>query len=192
MLASGAFEQSTPKRALEPLIARHRRMAFRLSFLWIGAARTIHSAMAKFPAFSLPGSDGKTWTNKDLKGSISVVYFYPKDNTSGCTTQACAFRDELPRLVKKGVRVFGVSPDSIKSHQGFIAKQRLNFVLLADENKELAKKLGVWVEKSMYGRKYMGIERSTFLVGPEGTILREWRKVKVPGHIAEVAQLAVP
>jgi peroxiredoxin Q/BCP len=142
--------------------------------------------MAKIPAFSLPGSDGKTWSAKDLKGTPYVLYFYPKDSTPGCTTEACGFRDNLARLALRGVTLLGVSPDSLKSHATFIAKQDLNFPLLADTEHVLAEKLGVWVEKSMYGRTYMGIERSTFLVGADGTILQSWRNVKVPGHVDEV------
>ena len=142
--------------------------------------------MAKIPAFSLPGSDGKTWSAKDLKGTPYVLYFYPKDSTPGCTTEACGFRDNLARLALRGVTLLGVSPDSLKSHATFIAKQDLNFPLLADTEHALAEKLGVWVEKSMYGRTYMGIERSTFLVGADGTILQSWRNVKVPGHVDEV------
>ena len=141
---------------------------------------------SKMPAFSLPGSDGKTWTNKALKGTPYVLYFYPKDSTPGCTTEACGFRDNLARLQMRGATLMGVSPDSLKSHATFIAKQDLNFVLLADVEKDLAIKLGVWVEKSMYGRTYMGVERSTFLVDAAGKIIQEWRKVKVAGHVDEV------
>ena len=142
--------------------------------------------MAKIPAFSLPGSDGQTWSSKELKGSTYVLYFYPKDSTPGCTTEACDFRDNFARLALRGVKLFGVSPDSLKSHANFIAKQELTFPLLTDEEHVLAEKLGVWIEKSMYGRKYMGIDRSTFLVGADGAIVKEWRGVKVPGHVQEV------
>jgi peroxiredoxin Q/BCP len=142
--------------------------------------------MATIPAFSLPGSDGRTWSNQDLAGKSYVLYFYPRDNTPGCTTEACDFRDAAKDLAKAGLTVLGVSTDSIASHQGFIAKQNLNFTLLADEQHTLADQLGVWVEKSNYGKKYMGIERSTFLVGADGRIIKEWRKVKVDGHVAEV------
>jgi thioredoxin-dependent peroxiredoxin len=142
--------------------------------------------MAKFPAFSLPGSDGKTWSLKDLKGKPFVLYFYPKDATPGCTVEACDFRDHQADFSKAGVPVFGVSPDPLTSHAKFIAKQKLNFILLADEQHELAEKLGVWGEKSMYGKTFMGIIRSTFLVDASGTIEKEWRKVKVDGHVAEV------
>ncbi len=142
--------------------------------------------MAKFPAFSLPGSDGQTHTLKGLKGKTFVIYFYPKDDTPGCTIEACDFRDQLTTLAKLGVPVYGVSPDSLASHAKFIAKHDLNFVLLADEEHALADKLKVWGEKSMYGRTFFGIERSTFLVGGDGSILKEWRKVKVAGHVLEV------
>lgn len=146
--------------------------------------------MAKIPAFSLPGSDGATYSAKELKGKPYVLYFYPKDATPGCTQEACDFRDQHSALSKLGVRVFGVSADPIKSHEKFVAKQKLNFVLLADEQHELAEKLGVWKEKSMYGRSFMGIERSTFLVAADGTIAKEWRAVKVAGHVAEVVAAA--
>ena len=142
--------------------------------------------MAKFPAFSLPGSDGKTWSLKELKGKPFIMYFYPKDATPGCTVQACDFRDQQPDFAKAGVPVIGVSPDPITSHAKFITKQKLNFVLLADEQHELADKVGVWAEKSMYGKTFMGVVRSTFLVDADGAIVQEWRKVKVEGHVAEV------
>lgn len=125
--------------------------------------------------FSLPLTD---WT---------VLYFYPKDNTPGCTTEACGFRDNFAMLTQMGVTVVGVSPDSSKKHAGFVQKYELPFTLLADEAHELAEAYGVWVEKSMYGKKYMGIERSTFIIDPNGVIRKEWRKVSVTGHVSEVA-----
>jgi peroxiredoxin Q/BCP len=146
--------------------------------------------MAKFPEFSLPGTDGRTWSLEELAGKPFIAYFYPKDMTPGCTTESCDFRDRQADLSKAGVTVLGISPDPIASHQQFIAQEKLNFVLLADEGAKLAQQLGVWVEKNMYGRTSMGIERSTFLVGPDGEIAREWRKVKVPGHADEVAAAA--
>ncbi|MBA3700526.1 MAG: thioredoxin-dependent thiol peroxidase [Planctomycetes bacterium] len=146
--------------------------------------------MAKIPAFSLPASDGKTWSLKDLTGKTFVLYFYPKDATPGCTVEACDFRDHQQDFSKAGVPVIGVSPDPLTSHAKFIAKQKLNFILLADERHELAEKLGVWGEKSMYGKTFMGIIRSTFLVAADGTIAQEWRKVKVDGHVAEVLEAA--
>lgn len=131
--------------------------------------------------------DGKEFSFKeeDLKGKKTVLYFYPKDNTSGCTKEACDFRDNMSRLLPYG-EVIGVSPDSIASHQKFQQKQNLNFTLVSDSTHELAIKYGVWKEKSMYGRKYMGIERSTFILNEQGQIIREWRKVKVTGHVDEV------
>ena len=127
----------------------------------------------------------KDYSLSDFKGSRVVLYFYPKDNTSGCTAEACNFRDNMNR-VSSVATVVGVSPDSIKSHKSFKEKQGLNFVLLSDTDKLLAEKFGVWKEKSMYGRKYMGIERSTFVLDKEGNIEKEWRKVKVAGHVDEV------
>jgi thioredoxin-dependent peroxiredoxin len=142
--------------------------------------------MAKIPAFALPGTDGQTWSSKELKGSAYVLYFYPRDSTPGCTTEACDFRDNMARLKKAGVQVFGVSPDSLASHEKFIAKQSLSFVLLSDEGHAYAEKLKVWGEKMMYGKKVNGIIRSTFLIDAEGNIAREWRGVRVKGHVDEV------
>ena len=122
----------------------------------------------------------------DFKGQKVILYFYPKDNTSGCTQEACDFRDNLNRLTKYAP-VVGVSPDSVKSHKSFREKQGLNFILLSDSEHKLAQKFDVWKEKSMYGRKYMGIERSTFIIDENGNIEKEWRKVKVKGHVDEVA-----
>lgn len=125
------------------------------------------------------------FSEQDLRGKTTVLYFYPKDNTSGCTKEACDFRDNMSRLTAVA-EVIGVSPDSVTSHQKFQQKQNLNFMLVADVNHELAAKYGVWKEKSMYGRKYMGIERSTFIIDAQGKIVKEWRKVKVAGHVDEV------
>ena len=123
---------------------------------------------------------------KDLRGKKIVLYFYPKDNTSGCTKEACSFQENLSLLKKKGAIVIGVSADSAASHQTFAAKFDLSFPLLADEKKEVLKAYGVWKEKSMYGRKYMGIERTTVLIDKEGKIARVFSKVKVDGHTEEV------
>ncbi|HRF59746.1 MAG TPA: thioredoxin-dependent thiol peroxidase [Fimbriimonadaceae bacterium] len=136
-----------------------------------------------FPAFTLEDQDGVTHTEAELQGKTVVVYFYPKDDTSGCTVEACGFRDELSQF--KGVPVLGVSPDSAKSHRKFADKYQLNFPLLADVEQKLATACGIWVEKSMYGKKYMGIERTTYLVD-NGTVVRVWRKVKPDGHVSEV------
>ena len=121
----------------------------------------------------------------DFKGKRIVLYFYPKDNTSGCTQEACDFRDNLNRITSVATLI-GVSPDSIKSHQKFKENHDLNFLLLSDSEHKLAEQFGVWKEKSMYGRKYMGIERSTFVISADGETEKEWRKVKVKGHVDEV------
>lgn len=127
----------------------------------------------------------KNFSLADFKGERVLLYFYPKDNTSGCTKEACDFRDNMNRLTGY-VKVIGVSPDSIKSHQKFQETQHLNFILLSDTMHVLAERYDVWKEKSMYGRKYMGIERSTFILDKDGNVEKEWRKVKVPGHVDEV------
>ena len=132
------------------------------------------------PAFTMDDQDGKPVKLSDFKGQRVVLYFYPKDNTPGCTTEACAFRDDYAKLKKKAV-VLGVSPDSAASHQKFIAKHKLPFPLLVDEGHAVAEKYGAWGEKSLYGRKFMGIIRSTFLIGKNGKLEKVWPKVKVAG-----------
>ena len=129
----------------------------------------------------------KEFSLNDFKGQRVILYFYPKDNTSGCSQEACDFRDNINRLTSYAT-VIGVSPDSIKSHKSFKEKQSLNFILLSDPEHKLAEKFEVWKEKSMYGRKYMGIERSTFIIDKNGKIEKEWRKVKVKGHVDEVIE----
>lgn len=129
----------------------------------------------------------KEFSLNDFKGQKVILYFYPKDNTSGCTQEACDFRDNINRLTRYAT-VIGVSPDSIKSHKSFKEKQSLNFILLSDPEHKLAEDFEVWKEKSMYGRKYMGIERSTFILNKNGKIEKEWRKVKVKGHVDEVIE----
>lgn len=140
----------------------------------------------KAPDFNLPSSQGGNVALKDLKGSWVVLYFYPKDMTPGCTTEACDFRDFHGDYNKLGVKVFGVSPDSLKSHDKFIQKHELPFALLSDDSKEMLADYGVWKEKSMYGKKYMGVERTTFLIDPQGKIAAVWNKVSVTGHVKEV------
>jgi len=129
----------------------------------------------------------KEFSLNDFKGQKVILYFYPKDNTSGCTQEACDFRDNINRLTSYAT-VIGISPDSIKSHKSFKEKHSLNFILLSDPEHKLAEKFEVWKEKSMYGRKYMGIERSTFIIDKNGKIEKEWRKVKVKGHVDEVIE----
>ena len=129
----------------------------------------------------------KEFSLSDFRGKRVVLYFYPKDNTSGCTQEACDFRDNINRITNYA-EVIGVSPDSIKSHKSFKDKQDLNFILLSDSEHKLAEEFEVWKEKSMYGRKYMGIERSTFVIDKDGKIEKEWRKVKVKGHVDEVIE----
>lgn len=142
------------------------------------------------PTFSLPRDDGGTFSEGDLIGRRTILYFYPKDDTPGCTKQAHAFRDMIESFQAAGVAVVGVSIDGIASHQKFRAKHGLNFPLLADEEKTLAETFGVWVEKSMYGRKYMGMERASFLIDEQGVVRQVWRKVKVPGHADAVLAAA--
>ena len=129
----------------------------------------------------------KEYSLNVFKGQKVILYFYPKDNTSGCTQEACDFRDNINRLTSFAT-VIGVSPDSIKSHLKFKEKQSLNFILLSDPEHKLAEAFNVWTEKSMYGRKYMGIERSTFVLDENLNVIKEWRKVKVKGHVDEVIE----
>ncbi|MBI1804489.1 MAG: thioredoxin-dependent thiol peroxidase [Ignavibacteriae bacterium] len=140
----------------------------------------------KAPNFSLPSSEEKDISLKDFRGKKLVLYFYPKDDTSGCTKEACSFRDNLARVRRKGAEVVGISADSVKSHQKFTEKYALLFPLLSDEQKEVVKAYGVWKEKSMYGKKYMGIERTTFIIDEDGKIAHIFPKVKVEGHTDEV------
>ncbi len=142
---------------------------------------------ATAPAFSAPTDDGETFKLADYKGEKHVVlYFYPKDDTPGCTAQACAFQDDAKQYAKLGAVVVGVSKDSAKSHLKFKDKYKLKFPLLIDEDHKLAEKYGVWLEKSMYGRKYMGMQRATFLISKNGKIAAVWPDVKVTGHTDEV------
>jgi len=142
----------------------------------------------KAPDFALPDADGDTVNLASLKGRPVVVYFYPKDDTSGCTAEAKGFTCLAADFTRAGAEVLGISPDDPASHRKFQEKYDLGVRLLADEERKAAEAYGVWVEKSMYGRKYMGIERSTFLVDGAGKIARIWRKVKVPGHAEEVLE----
>jgi peroxiredoxin Q/BCP len=140
----------------------------------------------KAPAVKLPDENGKTVSLSDFKGKQVVLYFYPKDATPGCTTEACDFRDNLNRLTKAGAVVLGISADSEESHKKFKAKQGLNFPLLSDPERRVIEAYGVWREKSLYGRKFMGIVRSTFIIDETGRIAKIFPKVKVSGHVDEV------
>lgn len=144
---------------------------------------------ARAPDFTLPAGDGGTVSLKDLRGKKVILYFYPKDNTSGCTKEACSFRDNITKVVKKNAVVIGISTDSPESHKKFSDKYGLPFALASDAKKEIVKKYGVWKEKSMYGRKYLGTERTTFVIDEEGAIAHIFAKVKVDGHTDEVLAL---
>jgi thioredoxin-dependent peroxiredoxin len=140
----------------------------------------------KAPPFTLPDQDGKPVKLSDFKGKAVVLYFYPKDDTPGCTLEACSFRDEHSALKEAGAVVLGVSPDDTRSHARFAGKLRLPFPLLADTDHAVAEAYGAWGEKVLYGRKFMGIVRSTFLIGRDGKVAAVWPKVKVDGHVDEV------
>ena len=140
------------------------------------------------PDFTLPADDGSEVPLSSFRGKRVVLYFYPKDNTSGCTTQACELRDSHPEIQAQGGVVLGVSPDPLSSHVKFRDKFQLNFPLLSDEDHRVAEAYGVWKEKSMYGKKYWGIERSTFLIDEGGVVVEAWRKVKPKGHAERVAE----
>jgi peroxiredoxin Q/BCP len=144
----------------------------------------------KAPDISLDADDGSRFRLADHKGSKVVVYFYPKDDTQGCTIEAIDFTRAAPAFAKVGTKVVGISPDSVDDHCKFRDKHALGITLAADPERKAIEAYGVWAEKSMYGRKYMGVERSTFLVGADGRIAQAWRKVKVPGHVEEVLAAA--
>ncbi len=141
------------------------------------------------PEFTLSSIDGNKFSLSDFKGKKVVLYFYPKDDTPGCTKEACSFRDNLAQVKKKGAVVFGISADAVKSHQKFTEKYDLNFPLLSDENKEVLKAYGVWKKKSFMGKSYMGIERTTFIIDEQGKIIHIFPKVKVEGHVDEILKV---
>lgn len=138
------------------------------------------------PEFTLPDSEGKMHSLKDYRGKNVLIYFYPKDDTPGCTTEACSFRDNLPHFEQKGLTVLGVSADSAAKHQKFAAKYKLPFTLLSDESKEMLSAYGVWGKKKFMGREYEGIFRNSFLIDPTGKILKIYENVKPAEHVAEV------
>lgn len=139
----------------------------------------------KAPVFELPASNGETVRLSDFQGKNVVLYFYPKDMTPGCTTEACDFRDKHESFAGLNAIILGVSPDALNRHEKFIEKYELPFLLLADEDHKLAEAFGVWKLKKNYGKEYMGIERSTFIIDKDGKLVKEWRKVKVKGHVDE-------
>lgn len=142
------------------------------------------------PAFTLPDADGKKVSLRDLRGKWVILYFYPRDNTSGCTKEACAFRDLHARTTRKNTVVVGVSPDSESSHQSFRSKYRLPFVLLADPDRKVMEKYAAWGEKTMYGKKTTGVIRSTVLIDPKGRVVKHWKRVgKAADHPAQVLKL---
>ena len=144
----------------------------------------------KAPAFTLPATGGEPISLEGLKGRKAVLYFYPKDDTPGCTSEAIAFQGLKAEFASAGTDIIGVSADSVASHDKFAQKHKLDFALASDEERTMLEAYGVWVEKSMYGRKYMGIERTTVLIDRDGRIARIWPKVKVPGHAEEVLAAA--
>lgn len=143
----------------------------------------------KVSNFKLQDQNGKTISLNDYKSKNVVLYFYPKDNTSGCTKEACNFRDEFPKFKDINAVILGISPDSVESHKKFAEKYDLPFTLLSDEKKEVLKKYGVWQEKSMYGKKYMGVERTTFIIDEKGKIIKIFHRVKVKGHVEKVLKV---
>ncbi|WP_010272681.1 thioredoxin-dependent thiol peroxidase [Paenibacillus senegalensis] len=140
------------------------------------------------PDFTLPGSNGRDVSLKDFRGKLVILYFYPKNMTPTCTQQACDFRDYSAKIREAGAEIIGISPDPVTSHETFIAKHSLPFLLLADEDKEVCSLYGVWKMKKMYGREYMGVERSTFLIDQNGKLLEEWRKVRIKGHLDKILE----
>lgn len=142
----------------------------------------------KAPEFTMPTDGCGSVSLKDMKGKAVVLYFYPKDSTPGCTKEACGFRDLMPDFSKVDAEIIGVSRDSVKRHDNFKAKYELPFLLASDEDGKVCESYGVWVEKSMYGKKFMGIERATFLIDGKGKVQKVWRKVKVAGHVEDVLE----
>lgn len=140
------------------------------------------------PGFELPTAEGTNVNLRDLKGQWIILFFYPKDDTPGCTQEACDFSEHLNEFNRLGATLFGISKDSLKSHSRFITKYGLKMPLLSDEETDTINAYGAWVEKTLYGRKYLGTDRSTFIIDPEGLVRHEWRAVKVKGHVEEVLE----
>ncbi len=178
--AAGGTKKTVTKKAATPTKAKATKA------VQPGPATKQLKIGQKAPAFSLPNQDGKIMRLADFKGKKVVLYFYPKDDTPGCTKESCAFRDGLDEIHASGAVVLGISGDSVDSHKKFVKKFNLNFPLLSDETKTVLQAYGVWKEKSLYGRKYMGIERTTFIIDEQGKLDDIFPKVKVDGHLEEV------
>lgn len=180
---SGATKKAATKKAATPSTSKSKKT--KVAKAVPGPAVQLKAGQ-KAPAFSLPNQDGHVVSLSQFKGKKVVLYFYPKDDTPGCTKESCAFRDGMDEIRESGAVVLGVSGDSVDSHKKFAKKFNLNFPLLSDERKTVLQAYGVWKEKSLYGRKFMGIERTTFIIDEQGTIDDIFQKVKVDGHLEEV------
>ena len=181
--ASGATKKAPTKKAATPSTSKSKKT--KVAKVVPGSTVQLKAGQ-KAPAFSLPNQDGNVVSLSQFKGKKVVLYFYPKDDTPGCTKESCAFRDGMDEIRESGAVVLGVSGDSVDSHKKFAKKFNLNFPLLSDERKTVLQAYGVWKEKSLYGRKFMGIERTTFIIDEQGTIDDIFQKVKVDGHLEEV------
>jgi peroxiredoxin Q/BCP len=177
-VAKPALKRAAPAKAAAPKVAKAAPAK--------GADGPRVAEGSKAPAFSLPDDAGVVLSSASLAGKPYVLYFYPKDDTPGCTKEACDFRDNLRAFNTQKLRVIGVSPDDPTRHTKFKEKYGLTFTLLSDTDKKLANAYGVWVEKQNYGRTYMGVERSTFLIDASGKVQKAWHRVRVPGHVADV------
>lgn len=180
---SGATKKAPTKKAAAPSTSKSKKTNVAKA---VPGPTVPLKAGQKAPAFSLPNQDGNVVSLSQFKGKKVVLYFYPKDDTPGCTKESCAFRDGMDEIRESGAVVLGVSGDSVDSHKKFAKKFNLNFPLLSDERKTVLRAYGVWKEKSLYGRKFMGIERTTFIIDEQGTIDDIFQKVKVDGHLEEV------
>lgn len=177
-----ASKKATPKKTIKTVTKLLPKKASKTT-----VAKSALAVGSKAPAIALTTLEGNI-SLAQLKGKNVVLYFYPKDDTPGCTKEACGFQDNLPKFKKMDAVIIGISKDSLTSHQKFAKKYKLAFNLAADEDVKIASAFGVWIEKSMYGRKYMGMDRSTFLIDGRGILRSIWRNVKVPGHVEEVME----
>lgn len=180
---SGATKKAPTKKTAMPSTSKSKKTNVAKA---VPGPTVLLKAGQKAPAFSLPNQDGNVVSLSQFKGKKVVLYFYPKDDTPGCTKESCAFRDGMDEIRESGAVVLGVSGDSVDSHKKFAKKFNLNFPLLSDERKTVLQAYGVWKEKSLYGRKFMSIERTTFIIDEQGTIDDIFQKVKVDGHLEEV------